>query len=442
MSTPKPSDVEAAVAALDTVRRRWLRVDGVTAVDVGFKVSDGTMTDTLALRVHVARKRPVAELAASAVFNVSGAGRTVDGFPVDVLEARYGPATQPLDIRVPVGALEPPLRVFVDRRGRTRPVRGGISVGNPRVTAGTLGAVVFQRTTGRAMLLSNFHVLAGARAAAAGEAVLQPGSLDGGRDPADRVATLRRMRLDTSMDAAVADLDPGVEHDLEVVGVGDVTGTTAPTLGMLVVKSGRSTAVTQGVVDGVSLTAAIDYGGDVGVVTLTDQVHIVPRPPWPAVDDEVSMGGDSGSVWLEESTRRAVALHFGGETDPVPSSENALATPIDRVVAEFGVSFLPVPVRLPSAGLCDRFPRLCALVAGPVVPPVPVPDPGPLVDLGLVPLTGPVPFALAARVPQARVPEGGCGCRHQAAPVAAPARGAWDEQARLELRQLLTELGR
>ena len=434
MSTPQPLEVEAAVAALDTVRRSWLRVDGVTAVDVGFKVTGGTLTDTLALRVHVARKRPVAELAPSEVFNVSAEGRTVGGFPVDVLEARYGPSTGPLDVRVPVGALDPPLRAFVDRLGRTRPVRPGISVGNPRVTAGTLGAVVFQRITGRAMLLSNFHVLAGARAAAPGEAVLQPGSADGGRAMEDRVATLRRMRLDASMDAAVADLDLGVEHDLQAVGVGDITGTTEPTLGLLVVKSGRTTAVTHGVVDGVSLTVPIDYGGDVGVVTLTDQVHIVPRPPWPTVDSEISMGGDSGSVWLEASTRRAVALHFGGENDPLPASENALGTPIDRVMAEFGISFLPVPFRLPSAGLCDRFPRLCALVAGPVVPPVPVPDP--LVDLGLA------LDRLAARVPQARQATDGCGCGRGQGADPGGTEGVWDEQARAELAQLLDELGR
>lgn len=441
MSSPQPSDVDAAVAALDTVRRSWLRVDGVTAVDVGFKISGGTMTDTLALRVHVARKRPVAELAPSDVFGEGGTGRTVRGFPVDVIEARYGPSTQPLDLRVqggstlPIGALDPPLLTFLDRRARNRPLRAGMSVGNPRVTAGTLGAVVFQRITGRAMLLSNFHVLAGARAAVAGEAVLQPGTVDGGQDPRDRVATLARMRLDATMDAAVANLDLGVEHRTEVLGIGAITGTTAPTLGMLVVKSGRTTAVTEGVVDGVSLTAAIDYGGDIGVVTLTDQVHIVPRPPWPAVDTEVSMGGDSGSVWLEESTSRAVALHFGGETDPSPSSENALATPVERVAAEFGISFVPIQRPWPPLDLCARFPRLCALVDGPVVPPPPVPDPGPLVDLGVGPLGG-LALTPLARVPQARQAPDDCGCG------SAAGTARWDEQARAELQQLLEELGR
>jgi hypothetical protein len=55
---PKTDRVPGAIATLDKVRRQWLRREGVTAVDVGLKISNGEITDTVALRVHVARKRP------------------------------------------------------------------------------------------------------------------------------------------------------------------------------------------------------------------------------------------------------------------------------------------------------------------------------------------------------------------------------------------------
>jgi hypothetical protein len=426
-----PDRVQAAVEALDKVRRSWLRRSGVTAVDVGLKISHGQITDVLALRVHVARKRPVAELAESEVFNDADADSPyeVDGFPVDVIEASYGPSSGPVVLE------DADVAEAVDRRTRIRPVLGGISVGNPRITAGTVGAVVFHRRTCEAMILSNFHVLAGALAARAGEAILQPGALDGGT-AADRVASLTRFRIDAAMDAAVAALDAGVAFDREVLALGTITGTATPVLGMAVVKSGRTTGITRGIVDGVSLTASINYGSDVGVVTLTDQVHLVPRPPWPSVDAELSMGGDSGSVWLEEATSRAVGLHFAGEVDPAPSSEHAICTPIERVMTEFEISFLPVLCRPrpPLADLCRRFPRLCQLVGFPSPPfprpprPVPIPFPGPLP--GPRPGPGPDPLLTGPGAQSA----GGCGCG-AASPV-------WDDQVRLELVQLLAELDR
>ncbi len=384
-SKPSAERVDEAIAALDKVRKQWLRKPGVTAVDVGFKISDNILTDTLALRVHVAQKKDTAELASSEVFNDRSDPRTIDGFPVDVIEATYGPSQEAAI------ALEDADVQAVSRRARTRPILGGISVGNPRITAGTLGAIVYSRSTCKAMILSNFHVLAGALAATAGEPILQPGRADGGMSN-DRVATLLRYRIDAQMDAAVATIDGGVMFDREVLGLGTITGVAEPTLGMNVTKSGRTTGVTLGVIDGVSLTVSINYAADVGVVTLTNQVHIVPRPPWPAVDYEVSMGGDSGSVWLEDGTNRAVGLHFGGETDPMPASENALCTPISRVAAEFNISFLPVlcPVLPPVLTFCQKYPRLCDLIRiylqrhvlwppVPPVPPGPGPDPGPFV---------------------------------------------------------------
>ena len=59
-----------------------------------------------------------------------------------------------------------------------RPLRPGLSVAHPSVTAGTLGG--FVRTGGGLAILSNNHVLAASDAAALGDAVLQPGPADGG----------------------------------------------------------------------------------------------------------------------------------------------------------------------------------------------------------------------------------------------------------------------
>ena len=268
----------------------------------------------------------MAELASSEMFNdTDKTPKKVGGFPVDVIEAVYGPsdaaATEPMVLEdandVAIAAIE--------RTTAFDPLLGGISCGNRRVTAGTIGAIVFDRTSGQPMILSNWHILAGASAAVVGEGILQPGGADGGTEV---VATLTRMRLDTRMDAAVATLNSARGYARDILGLGPISGTEAATLGMLVVKSGRTTGITRGVVDGVSMSVSINYV-DPGVITFTNQIRIVPRAPWPAVDYEVSMGGDSGSIWLNEANNRAIGLHFAGERDPLPASENAVCTPIE-----------------------------------------------------------------------------------------------------------------
>ena len=42
-----------------------------------------------------------------------------------------------------------------------------------------------------------------------------------------------------------------------------------------------------------------------------DGIHLVPDPASP--DDEITLEGDSGAVWYEQATGRAVALNFAGE---------------------------------------------------------------------------------------------------------------------------------
>jgi hypothetical protein len=373
---PAAKKVEDAIVALDTVRMEWLRRPGVTAVDVGFKITDGKLQDDVAVRVHVERKIPASELSKTELFNETGkTPKKVKGIPVDVIEATYAPSTAPIALDDVDAA------VAVDRRSEVDPLIGGISCANRRVTAGTLGAIVFDRTTCKPMILSNWHVLAGSAAAAVGEDILQPGRVDGGTEV---VATLTKMRLDSRMDAAVATLNGARSYSRDILGLGAVKGIDTPTLGMNVVKSGRTTGITEGIVDGVSLSTSINYT-DPGVVAFSNQVRIVPRPPWPQVNYEVSMGGDSGSVWLNEANDKAIGLHFAGEVNPSPAAENAICSPMAPIATELGFSFGPVickpklkfpPIDWRWRYLCLRFPWLCANRFPVPKPPWPGPRPG------------------------------------------------------------------
>ncbi len=148
----------------DLLRRR-----GVVGVGVGYRNFKERATDQLAITVLVEQKKPVEALSAE------------DLVPPDVNGART-------DV-VEIGRLE----ALVDPRDRFRPnIPAGVSIGHFRVTAGTLGAVVFDRESGEPLLLSNNHVLADSNEAEIGDAILQPGPTDHGVKPDDVVAKLHR----------------------------------------------------------------------------------------------------------------------------------------------------------------------------------------------------------------------------------------------------------
>ncbi|MCI0575456.1 MAG: S1 family peptidase [Chloroflexi bacterium] len=334
MSAFMPEAMVQAEQALESIREAWLQRPGVTAVDLGFKWTDGQMTNQLSIRVHVAQKKPLAELSPEERFP-----EAVNGIPVDVIEATY----------VPQLGLETQLEAAFEGRGvRFDDIPLGVSVGCSFTTAGTLGAKVFDLESGSEMILSNWHVLAGSPEAQISLASWQPGSIDGGAGEDNVIAELSRWVLGP-YDAAVARLTgvrPVRSTTVEGRPIEDIT---SPRLGMMVWKSGRSTGYTEGFIDGVKMTTQLSYGA-AGTRQLQDVFRMVPRPGAPP--GEISIGGDSGSIWVDEASGKAVGLHFAGETGPSP--EFALAHDITAVVSHLKIRFpgqllpeLPPPAGAP-----------------------------------------------------------------------------------------------
>jgi len=331
MADITPEEIARAEAVLASIQDEWLQRPGVTAIDLGFKWTQGEMTGQLAIRVHVAQKKPAFQLSSEELFP-----KEVEGIPVDVIEATYAPQT----------VLQARLEQALQNRGqRFEIVPLGVSIGSRFTTAGTLGAVVVDGQTGEEMILSNWHVLAGRRDVDAGLPILQPGWIDGGTRDDNIIAELARWVLGP-YDAAVARLTGvrAVEHKtIEGRAIEDVA---EPRLGMRIWKSGRSTGYTEGFIDGIRMTVSLGYQG-VGTRILESVFHIVPRPG--AGNIEISIGGDSGAVWVDEESGKAVGLHFAGEVDNGP--EHALAHDINPVLRALKVRFpaqaRPAP---PTAG--------------------------------------------------------------------------------------------
>jgi hypothetical protein len=227
-------------------------------------------------------------------------------------------------------------RVIPEKLVTRNPIQPGYSIGHVNVTAGTFGALV---TRGRAYgALSNSHVLAAAGKGKNGDVVLYPGKADGGK-PADRVAKLARFRpfkaggaYVNTVDAAVATFDKAVLKRVrsEIKNLGVPKGTIRKaTLGMAITKTGRTTATTKGKVIGVAARLQINYPG-VGLVGFRDQVLCT----------RYSKPGDSGSLVLEQKSKKALGLHFAG------GPGGSFFNPIETVLRAMGAKLVTKSVKL------------------------------------------------------------------------------------------------
>jgi hypothetical protein len=230
---------------------------------------------------------------------------------------------------------------------RLRPVEGGYSVGHVDITAGTVATCVYdilpEGSTTRAVngigipakyyILSNNHVLANSNDASVGDPILQPGPVDGGVDPSDRIAHLSRfvpitfsppvplLFHNNLVDAALAE-GQFCDIDREIYWIGYVRGWRPKkkvTVGTLVQKTGRTTNYTTGRITAINATVDVGYGGG-KVARFKDQILTTP----------MSAPGDSGSL-ITTLDNVAIGLLYAG------SSSVTVANQIENVRNALGI---------------------------------------------------------------------------------------------------------
>ncbi|MBC7082545.1 MAG: hypothetical protein H5T95_03525 [Firmicutes bacterium] len=349
---------------LEDATWRLMGLPNVVGVGRGYKTTAGVRGSTECIVVLVKKKLPKDILVTQSMVPAE-----VRGIPTDVVEVgeiRFlrpdagcaGDTDNAADLANQAG-----------RQTRMRPARPGVSIGHYQVTAGTFGAVVWDRRTGQPFILSCNHVLANATSgrdgrAMVGDPIVQPGAADGGTVERDQIAVLERFvpiqmsgRVPACMASRVAEravnswlwatraparveivttyspfavnivdaalarpLHPG-SIESPVLELGELQGITEPELGMRVKKSGRTTGVTTGEITSVDTTVSVVYSGNVAA-TFRDQI----------MTGSMADGGDSGSVLVDENAR-AVGLLFAG------SDKSTLYNKITNVVEALGATF-------------------------------------------------------------------------------------------------------
>jgi hypothetical protein len=331
-----------------------LRKRNTRGVGIGFKVSDGVVTDEPAIIINVTKKLPKAYLKKGDLVP-----KTLKGYKTDVIEVGHIKALQ------------------VDPKKKHRPAPCGVSIGHKSVTAGTLGCLV--KKNGQTFILSNNHVLANSNNAKVGDEIIQPGSYDGGTlndqltnlaefikidfgqtepppdedpspDPPDDdddgcpianifekvgnffakklgsryVVRLEKFSLPNYVDAALAGpVEVGGDVLDEIITVGKIAG-VLPNLPALLTplhKFGRTTEYTEDQVLQLHATVNVDYGGG-KIGTFDDQILAGP----------MSAGGDSGSIVLTKDNM-VVGLLFAGSTSVT------IINPISYVIDALKIGF-------------------------------------------------------------------------------------------------------
>jgi hypothetical protein len=306
-----PRERALASAAKARQMSAFLEDRNVMGAAFGRRIAHDQVTDEPALVVYVANKIPLDILP-----------------PSRQLPRRVYVGRESLEVDVvptgPIYTLASPFRM------RERPATAGISIGHPSISAGTLGCVVTDEQDGTRCIISNNHVFADSNDAKLGDAIVQPGARDGGKAPADALATLKRFwpvtPLTNTIDCALAEVTeagggvldtmhdglidpPGPAHPAvgllfaggcnrafmnpidEVLSVLEASfpggpGSTVPAaIGMHVEKVGRTTRYTTSTILEVDATVTVD-GYKFGTGVFHGQIATA----W------LSSGGDSGSI--------------------------------------------------------------------------------------------------------------------------------------------------
>jgi len=219
---------------------------------------------------------------------------------------------------------------------QVRNMNFGVSGGNVNditrrfCCSGTLGALVTDGAT--SYILSNNHVMGRSGGASAGEDISQPGLIDNNCRVSTVVAdfTVAPQLGPSNVDAAIAELRPGLMDptgEIQDIGVPSSV-VMPPDVGLNVVKSGRTTGFTTGMISSTNTDVFVQYQRDCGqgkkfVVGFNDQVVIN------SINSSAfSAGGDSGSLIVTQNTHQPVALLFAG------SSTSTIGNPIGEVLVK------------------------------------------------------------------------------------------------------------
>ncbi|GAB4378505.1 MAG: hypothetical protein Kow00121_30470 [Elainellaceae cyanobacterium] len=215
------------------------------------------------------------------------------------------------------GGAEQRSQVARSMQQRVRPLHPGLAIGHFRGGYGTLGCFVRKRGQSDIYILSTSDVVALGGQAQVGDAILQPATVQGGTQAADRIATFQvalspQLNQVNTVDAALAFVQPSEAiNPAELPGIGTIQGVYQGEMRELsqqaVAKLGARSGVTWGTITGTDRDLEISHGPN-RTVHFSGLIQIT------GIDEQpFSQSGDSGAL-IVDATGMAIALLFASGT--------------------------------------------------------------------------------------------------------------------------------
>ncbi len=309
---------KTARRALERAMALHLDDPNVSHIDLGFRTltsESHRFVPELAVRVHVRQKlydEKFEELASLQPQRVIDPQRI--GFAVDVPQASFD-----LDWRPPIPELAP------STKAKNESESGLVQVANDEFLI--RGGKVRDRSTGEEMILTTWHAMLGSFFIDSDAPIHR--RRYGERNDAEGAPECARSGMDAYLDATAARVSG--QRFFYPASSGLVKGPITPQLGMKVIKYGRGSKVTSGIITGILGCSRHRYAG--AERPICHIIEIAPQNP----EAEIRAPGDSGAWWIERSTRRAAGLHFAGSH--IPSLAHALSMP--EVLRALDIEIIP-----------------------------------------------------------------------------------------------------
>lgn len=312
----------------------------VIGVDIGYRVRAGETTDERVIKVYVSQKLDRRLLSDDQL--VPATVQVDDhAVPVDVEQATI---PQPCIFTL-----------------RSRPLRGGSSIGIDPVSVGTLG-VCLTLDDANTYILSCNHVIAGTDTAPIGTNILQPGQGDGGNPATDVIARLSHVVpldfgtttvtvlgqtitvpnpnfVDASLGRVIGAYDVG-NREIHWIGYSHLNLPAPWPLpfrlalpGMRVCKMGRTTEFTTGTITSATTDTFIGPYGGAGAgrnAFFKNQLRIQGDGGRP-----FAQSGDSGSIVMALGDAQSVGYPLGLLF--AANSTDGFANPLDAVTAALSI---------------------------------------------------------------------------------------------------------
>ncbi len=297
MKNPQAVQQKKALKVLQKHEKKLKKYEAVYDVALGYIISKGEIEyGEIGILVYVNKKKSKKKVAKDQLLP-----EFIDGIRVDVIETKPQEHDALLDI--------------LD--GKYDPLVGGVFIGNASLNGGgTLGMIVKQKGSDQLLGLTNWHVIK-KRKGRRGNPIIQPAWRP--NEIKYRVGNLHRWnkRLDCAVFVLNTERKPHPKKSFLSIN-GKVKSLQDPFIGMRVMKSGGKTGVTHGIIASISSNLK--------------RIRIVPNPAKHTDNNEISDAGDSGSIWItDEKNKKAVALHWGGDSAESKKSEYAMAHNVKAV---------------------------------------------------------------------------------------------------------------